>query len=431
MPATGRPILIAILALAAGLRVAGLGVGLCPSRAGPVLHPLARPDEQYLWNLGLGIYAGDPNPHFFLHPTLLPTALALADAAYVAAASLALGSRDAVERELLRDPRALVWIDRGLVAAIGVGTVLLVHRLAGRAFGPAAGLAAALFLAVAPLHVRDSHFGVTDVPLAAFVCLALLAALRVESRGSARDYALAGIAVGLAASTKYSGALLLAPVVAADLVGRTAGPARPRHRLALALALAPAAFLAGTPFAALAWPEFRDGVAAQLVAQSGPDWLGVDLGPGWSHHLRFTLWHGLGSPLLAASLAGAAPAARPAPRARAARVRRALLPRRRARPARLRALHGAAGPRALRDRRARDRLGRGAPPARAARRGRRALGPRRGSGARRLDRAGPRARARRQPRPRGRLAARSRRPGGAGAAGRSGLRRPAAPLARS
>jgi hypothetical protein len=314
MPALGRPCLLAILALAAALRFAGLGFGLAPPRADPTLHPLARPDEQYLWNLGLGIYAGDPNPHFFLYPTLLPYALALADAAYVAAASLALGSREAVELELLRDPRALIWIDRAIVAAIGAGTTLLVDRLATRAFGAGAGLVAALCLAVAPLHVRDSHFGVTDVPLAAFVCCVLLAALRVESRGSGRDYALAGLAAGLAASTKYSGALLLAPIVAADLLGRSAGPARPWRRLAMALALAPLGFLAGTPFAGLAWPEFRDGVALQLLAQSGPDWLGIDLGPGWSHHLRFTLWHGLGPPLLLAALAGAALALWRAPR---------------------------------------------------------------------------------------------------------------------
>jgi hypothetical protein len=315
--ARDRACLAAILALAAALRFAGLGFGLSPPAPGPTLHPLARPDEQYLWNLGLGIYAGDPNPHFFMYPTLLPYALALADAAYVAAASLARGSRDAVEQALLRDPRVLILIDRGVVAAIGAATALLVHRLASLGFGRGAGLVAALLLAVAPLHVRDSHFGVTDVPLAALACLVLIQALRIESRGEARDYALAGLFAGLALSTKYSGAVLLAPILAADLLARAGGAARPWTRLAAALALVPAGFLAGTPFAALAWPEFRDGVVAQLAAQAGSSWLGVDLGSGWWHHLRFTLWHGLGPPLLCASLAGVAVALWRAPRAAA------------------------------------------------------------------------------------------------------------------
>src|SRR5262245_49058906 len=148
MPLTGRgparACLFAILALAAALRFAGLGFGLTPPQAGPTLHPLARPDEQHLWNLGLRIYAGDPNPHFFMYPSLMPYALALADAAYVAAASLALGSREAVEGEILRDPRALILIDRGIVAGVGTATVFIVQRMAALAFGPGAGLLAAL-----------------------------------------------------------------------------------------------------------------------------------------------------------------------------------------------------------------------------------------------------------------------------------------------
>ena len=313
-PAVRIGLLLAVLAVAAALRFAGIGFGLTPPDSGPILHPLARPDEQYLWNLGLRIYAGDPNPHFFLYPTLLPNLLALVDSAAVAAASWTLGSREAVELALLRDPRALILLDRGLVASIGAASVLLVHRLAAAAFGWGSGIVAAVLLAVAHLHVRDSHFGVTDVPLAALVCAALLPALRVASRGLARDYALAGLLTGLAISTKYTGALLLPAIVAADLLGRRGGPARPLHRIALALALVPAGFLAGTPFALLAWPEFRDGVVAQLQAQAGADWLGVDLGSGWSQHLRFTLWHGLGAPLLVASLAGVVVALLRAPR---------------------------------------------------------------------------------------------------------------------
>jgi hypothetical protein len=197
-----RAILLAILALAAGLRLAGLGFGLAPPAAGPVIHPLARPDEQYVWNIAFGICAGDPNPHFFVYPSLFLYVLAAADFAYVTAASLAHGSREAVEAALASDPRPLILIDRGLVAAIGALTVLLVYRLAAAAFGRPAGLVAALLLAVPHLHVRDSHFGVTDVPLAALVCAVLVQVLRIESRGLPRDYLRAGLLTGLAISTR-------------------------------------------------------------------------------------------------------------------------------------------------------------------------------------------------------------------------------------
>jgi hypothetical protein len=310
-------ILLAIAGLAVALRFAGLGFGLSPPEAGPVLHPLARPDEQYLWNLGLGIAAGDPNPHFFLYPSLLPYLLALADAVYVAGASLAGGSREAVEAAILRDPRALIWIARGLVAAIGATTCLLLYRVAAEAFDRRVGLVAAFLLAVAHLHARDSHFGVTDVPLAAMTCLVLLQALRIESRGALRDYLRAGLCAGLAISTKYSGAMLLVPLVAAHAVARLAGAPRRLRRLLAAGALVPLGFLLGTPFALLDAPRFRDGLVAQLLAQSGPDWLGIELGPGWWHHLRFTLWVGLGPPLLAAAVVGAGLAPLRAPRAAA------------------------------------------------------------------------------------------------------------------
>ena len=310
-------ILLAVVALAAALRLAGLGFGLSPAEPGFVLHPLARPDEQYFWNLGLGIYAGDPNPHFFMVPSLLPNLLALADALFLAAASLAAGSREAAELAILRDPRALIWIARGLVAAIGAATCLILYRATALAFGRRAGLVAAFLLAVAHLHVRDSHFGVTDVPLAALVCLVLLQALRIDSRGAWRDYLRAGVCAGLAVSTKYSGVLLLAPIAAAHATALLAGERRPFARLAAAAALVPVGFLLGTPFALLDPAAFRDGFGAQLVAQSGGEWIGIDLGPGWWHHLRFTLWYGLGPPLLAASLVGAPLAAWRAPRAAA------------------------------------------------------------------------------------------------------------------
>jgi hypothetical protein len=308
-----RAILLAILALAAGLRLAGLGFGLAPPAAGPVIHPLARPDEQYVWNIAFGICAGDPNPHFFVYPSLFLYVLAAADFAYVTAASLAHGSREAVEAALASDPRPLILIDRGLVAAIGALTVLLVYRLAAAAFGRPAGLVAALLLAVPHLHVRDSHFGVTDVPLAALVCAVLVQVLRIESRGLPRDYLRAGLLTGLAISTKYSGAVLVVPLVVAHGLGRREG-ARRTASLALALALVLIGFLLGPPFAVLAWSEFREGMAAQLAAQVGGSWRGVALGPGWWRHLSFNLWFGVGPALLAAGLVGWMPALRRAVR---------------------------------------------------------------------------------------------------------------------
>ena len=51
--------------------------------------------------------------------------------------------------------------------------VALVHAIARPLFGVSAGLLAALFMAVAFLHARDSHYATTDVPMVFFVMAAL------------------------------------------------------------------------------------------------------------------------------------------------------------------------------------------------------------------------------------------------------------------
>ena len=72
---------------------------------------------------------------------------------------------------------------RFVTAAIGTATIALVYR-AGLRWGPRAGLAAAALLAVMPMHVRESHFVLTDVPMtfAVTLTLAALAAGRRASR---------------------------------------------------------------------------------------------------------------------------------------------------------------------------------------------------------------------------------------------------------
>ena len=58
---------------------------------------------------------------------------------------------------------------RGLSAAAGIASVWIVFRLGLRLFDRAAAVAGASLLALAFLHVRDSHYGVTDVPMSFMV----------------------------------------------------------------------------------------------------------------------------------------------------------------------------------------------------------------------------------------------------------------------
>src|SRR5687768_12271473 len=136
-----------ILLLAAGLRLFPVWFGLP--------YPYARPDEAVSISRAVGVLAGDFNPHFFHWPSLT---------FYLFAAVL--GPVSAVRSLFGVEPLPLataVITARVVVALAGALTLVPLFRLAARIAGERAGVLAAAFLAVAPLHVRDSHFAMTDV----------------------------------------------------------------------------------------------------------------------------------------------------------------------------------------------------------------------------------------------------------------------------
>ena len=64
------------------------------------------------------------------------------------------------------------------------------------------------------------------------------------------------------------------------------------------------AFLCGTPYAILDAPHFLEGL--QFDFSHLMEGHGIVLGRGWWYHLTFSLWYGLGAPLLIAGLGGMA-----------------------------------------------------------------------------------------------------------------------------
>lgn len=189
-----RPILAAILFVGAALRLWGLTFG--------IPHTETRPDE-----ISIAITAAR-----FLQDRVNPTPLLI--------------------------------VLRFLSAAAGVATIWLVYRLVDRLFDRLTAITAAFFVAIAFLHVRDSHFGLPGVPMTALVVAALVAlASAVDGRARLSRWALSAALLCFAAATRYNGGLVVS---------------------------------------------------------------GVGLGREWLHHLTFSLWYGLGAPLLVAGLGGVA-----------------------------------------------------------------------------------------------------------------------------
>jgi hypothetical protein len=309
-PPTGRRWLTAILLLGATLRFFPVWFGLT--------YQYSRPDETEAVGHALGILGGDLNPHFFHWPSLT---------FYLFAAAFAVVS--AAQKLLLEDPGltrdVAVLTGRIVVAVAGTLTILPVYRLAGRAFGQAAGLAAAFFLAVAVLHVRDSHFAMTDVLMTSLVmfCLARLAsALDTQvaapraNRSTLRGFAVAGLLGGLATSTKYNAAAVLVAMAAAQviLLWRFRKPLAP---VACAPSVvfvitAAAGFVAATPYAILDAPTFAADLRYDFEHLSAAH--GIDVGPGWYAHLTRSLPYGCGLLIFVSAIPGMAMAVRRSPR---------------------------------------------------------------------------------------------------------------------
>lgn len=281
--------LIVLLALA--LRLWGITFGL---------PYIIQPDEPsvelrvlHMW------YAGDPNPHYYVYPSLYYDVQALLAFAVGHVAAL-------VQPDIARHPLSHLPVfylaGRVLTAVIGTATVGVVY-LIGRMFSVRLGLIGALFLAVAAQHVQQSHYITVDAPTALFTALAALFALRALGRdGAMRDVALAGVAAGLAGGTKYNAGIALALPLAAALL--SSWPWRRRARAcAIAVAACAAAFVLTTPFAVLDPAPFLNSlhVVARHYATGHPGAEGND-NALW--YLSYLASDGMLAPLTALALAG-------------------------------------------------------------------------------------------------------------------------------
>ncbi len=309
--AAGGRLLLALLALSALLYLSGLGhelTGRYFGDEGIYLAQAHRIDD-----------SGQLVRPWFIYPHLLfyLDAMALWLASLFAPAVAAAGSwlygaagPGAVE----------AVVTRAVTALLGALTVVPVFRAARRLGGvPAAGIAGALAV-LSPIYLRVLHLNISDGVGAFFAAMTFMQCAELVATESIGGYLLAGLWAGLAAGGKYPAGLVAVAIPAVwlrwRLAGRagaeaeTAGPAaRGRWGLALAAAVAIAAFLATTP-SMLALPGAVFGktggkdVLFGLRQYGLRGWTGVVRSSNWGFYAR-QLLRDLGAPVLLAALAGA------------------------------------------------------------------------------------------------------------------------------
>jgi hypothetical protein len=235
---------------ALALRLIGLQYGL------PHVY---NPDEVAIMARALSFAKGTLNPQNFLYPTFFFYVLFAWVGAYLGLVWIAGRVRSLAELQLLyfTDPTGIYTAGRLLGAVAGTATVGAVYRLALHVADSRAAAAAAIFVAVAPLHVRDSHYVKHDVPAALLVVMAYLAMMRVQSnsdtpRAAQRSLVLAAAACGVAFSTHYYCVFLAIPLLAlAVMSSRAHGMRSVVQHCALVTVVSVGVFLLLSPFIAL------------------------------------------------------------------------------------------------------------------------------------------------------------------------------------
>jgi hypothetical protein len=284
-----------VLAVALGLRLWGLRQGL------PYAY---NADENAHFVPGaIGLFGHGMNPHYFVNPPAYTYLLHLVFQVWF-------GGRAGVSSTYAVHPTEVFVVARATAAVVGTVAVWLVYLAGAKLADRRVGLLAAALMAVAFLPVFYSHLALNDVPTLAPIGLSLWGTAGVLRDGRVRWYALAGVGLGLACATKYTGGIVLLPLLAAGAIQLFDGGAERSRRVALgglavAGVLALGAFVVANPFSVLDFAAFRDGLNHQAsAAEDELGKLGLTQRSGQLYYV-WTLTWGLGFVPLVAGVLGA------------------------------------------------------------------------------------------------------------------------------
>ena len=247
-PRARRIALLGTLLLAAALRFTALGWGL--------RHTPVRDEQDFVENVGNMLRAGDWDHRFYEYPGLFFDVLRPL-LAWSPRTDPYFSEWSGFKRRTYFGPTGYL-LARGVVAAFGVGSVALAHRLGLVMLGPEAAVVTGVLLAVSPVEVSVGHEVRPDVILEFFVLLALLSFRRLGQR--TRDDAIAGLSVGAAAAVKFTG-ILVAP---AYVLARLLAPGARARGLVVAGVAAAGLWLFLTPYALVNTAAFVKGTAFQV-----------------------------------------------------------------------------------------------------------------------------------------------------------------------
>lgn len=283
--------LIVILIFGFVLRVWGINFGL-PYQ----FHQ----DEPIVVNHALAYGTGDLNPHFFAIPPFSSYFLFLIYVSYFLIGKvfgLFLTSNDFV-LAFFNNPSTFYILGRLFLGVIpGTLCIFFTYRLYRNIFPSKYGaLFASAIIAFSFLNVSDSHYIYTDMLMLLSVILTMLRIFSMYKNPTMKNYILSAAMIGIAASVKYNAAILAVPFIVSHLIITAENKEKIiNKKIIFAFIFIPALFFITNPFAALDFKFFINSVLNQAGASGYT---------GLFHHMKYSLFQGLGFIVVALGLSG-------------------------------------------------------------------------------------------------------------------------------
>ncbi len=282
----------AVLVLAFLLRLWGVGHGLP--------YAYNADENAHFVTRAIGLFGHDWDPNYYVNPPAYTYLMHIL-------LGLGYGGRAGVSNAFAADPTGIWLLGRIVAGVLGTVAVWLLYLAGSRLLDRRVGLLAAGLCAVAFLPVFYSKLALNDVPALAGVCLALWGTAGILRLGRNRDYLIAGIGLGLACATKYTGGIVLLAMMGAvgAQFAASGGRGYALRGAGLAAAAAVATFVVANPYSVLDFGSFWEGLTHQSDASGdAAGKLGLTQDNGVVYYLWSLGW-GLGWVPLALAVGGA------------------------------------------------------------------------------------------------------------------------------
>jgi len=247
-------------------------------------------DEPIIVNHALAYGTGDFDPHFFIIPPLTSYILFFFYGVYYLLMNMS-GSVKSVEDFALsffKDPTPFYIIGRVAIGLLpSVLNIFLTYRLATKFFSKKTAIYSSLVMAVAFLNVANAHYIYADNLLVLFTLLSYLSIMKMANNPKMPNYALSAILIGVATAIKYNAILLLTPFLIAHIEAYKKGLLRAAFdaKLWISICLIAAFFIICNPYSIIDYKFFLLSVTNRICHEY----------IGWTHHIKYSLFQGIGS----------------------------------------------------------------------------------------------------------------------------------------